>query len=153
VLHYYRGNSSSLFLKNTWNREKIVSLIDKCGKTDINKMDFKKDNSPYFLFDGRVNNISLPCKSSFITSFTVSVYFSQQRYERNKQFYVYSAIYHTNKSLEFTPQTQWDVAPEVVIDIAQSLDFDDIYTQYINKYWKDNFFNYSKHCECLIYKA
>jgi hypothetical protein len=51
-------------LKNTWNREKIVSLIDKCGKTDINKMDFKKDNSPYFLFDGRVNNISLPCKSS-----------------------------------------------------------------------------------------
>jgi hypothetical protein len=73
------------------------------------------------------------------------VYFSQIRYERNKQFYVYSAIYHTNESLEFTPKTQWDVAPEVVIDIAESLDFDDIYTQYINKYWKDNFFNYSKH--------
>jgi hypothetical protein len=37
------------FLRNnTWDREKIVSLIDKCGKTDINKMDFKKDNPPYF---------------------------------------------------------------------------------------------------------
>jgi hypothetical protein len=81
------------------------------------------------------------------------MYFSQQRYERNKQFYVYSAIYHPNKSLEFTPQTQWDVALEVVIDIAQSLDFDDIYTQYINKYWKDNFLFIQSTCECLIYKA
>jgi exosome complex RNA-binding protein Rrp42 (RNase PH superfamily) len=30
------------FLKNTWDREKIVSSIDKCGKTDITMKDYKK---------------------------------------------------------------------------------------------------------------
>ncbi|KAJ3615992.1 hypothetical protein Zmor_012137 [Zophobas morio] len=133
------------FLKNTWDREELISSIDKCGNTDIIKLDYQKDNSPNFIFDGRVNNNSLPCKSSLITSYTINWYFSEQHYERKKRFYVYSAIYHTNKSLEFTPQTQWDVEPAAVTDVAKSLDFDDIYSQYVNKYWENNFFDYSKH--------
>ncbi|KAJ3617946.1 hypothetical protein Zmor_008778, partial [Zophobas morio] len=144
---------ASCLLDNEWDRSDALESVNFCGGSKPHYIyeDFDKEGGPHFAFDESAMKTGIPCNTLSISTggqvHTVKTSIS------NEKFYLYSAIYKSNLKYDFTPKTHWSISPEIIRNIAGSIDLETEYKNYLNNYWDDNYYNFSKHLRLVFIKS
>ncbi|KAJ3632060.1 hypothetical protein Zmor_024831 [Zophobas morio] len=146
-------NLANCLLEDEWDRSEASESINFCGgpKPCYIYEEFDKKGGPKLVYNESAMSTGVPCKT---LSFSAKgQFYTVKTTIPNEKYYVYSAIYKSNLKYDFTPKTHWSISPEIIKNIAGSIDLETEYKNYLNNYWDNNYYNFSKHLRLVFIKS